>query len=148
MVRNDLITLLTGFGYYVDYVNTRIEGLKKYRHYKHAIVIFDVPALPRFPKRVFRLFRFFSRNPIILIAAKPQEQPLINKYIEERGVFDTIELPLHVNVLAFKLRRLLEHNLLQANNEFMRLLITLILFAIPVWALLMYLIGVKIKALL
>ena len=44
-VRNELVTLLSGYGYFVEYCATRREGIRKFRSHKQSIVILDVNAL-------------------------------------------------------------------------------------------------------
>jgi len=73
-VRNDMIMLLSGCGYFVDYVETRAEGIAKYRNFKHAVVILDVHALPRSPQRLLKLFQMYKKNPIILIVAEKNDE--------------------------------------------------------------------------
>ncbi|MBD3316474.1 MAG: response regulator [Chitinivibrionales bacterium] len=131
-VRSDLVTLLTGYGYFVDYVEDRHEGIAKFKQHKQAVVIIDVPALPQFPESVFREFRVYSRNPIILIAAHKDEQRKVYPYLDE-GAYDIIELPLKADYLHFRLRRLVAHSALEAVSEFRRFLISALLFALPVW---------------
>jgi DNA-binding response OmpR family regulator len=136
-VRNDLVTLLTGYGYFVDYVEDRDEGIAKFRQHKQAVVIIDVPALPRFPESIFREFRVYSRNPIILIAAHKDEERKVYPYLDE-GAYDIIELPLKAEYLHFRLRRLVSHGAMEAVNEFRRLLISALLFGLPIWIALVY----------
>jgi DNA-binding response OmpR family regulator len=131
-VRSDLVTLLTGYGYFVDYVGSRDEGIRKFTQHKHAVVIIDVPALPRFPERMFRVFRVYSRNPIILVAAHRGEERIVYPYLDE-GAYDILELPLQADYLHFRLRRLVAHGELEAVGEFRRLLNAALLFGLPVW---------------
>mgnify|MGYP006293295607 CR=1 FL=1 len=136
-VRSDLVTLLTGYGYFVDYVEDRDEGIAKFRQHKQAVVIIDVPALPRFPESIFREFRAYSRNPIVLIAAHRDEQKKVYPYLDE-GAYDVLELPLKTDYLHFRLRRLVAHSALEAESEFRRLLVSALLFALPIWIGLVY----------
>ncbi len=131
-VRDDLVTLLTGYGYYVDYVQDRSEGISRFRQYKQSIVIVDVPALPRFPQRMFRIFRVYRRNPIVLIAAYQDELERAYSYMQH-GVYDVVQLPLNIEYVDIVLSRLVKHNKLVAQNEFMRILILLTVFVIPLW---------------
>jgi CheY-like chemotaxis protein len=69
LVRNDMIMLLSGCGYFVDYVENRSEGIAKFRNFKHAVVILDVHALPRSPQRLLKLLKMYKKNPITLRVA-------------------------------------------------------------------------------
>ena len=129
---NDLVTLLTGYGYYVDYVYTRKEGIIKYKQYKQAIVIFDAASLPKYPKHLFRIFRFYKNNPKILIAAKSEEEQKIYPFLNN-GVYDIIQVPLRFEYLDFNLRRLVAYDNLTARHEFVTLLIKLIAYSSPLW---------------
>ena len=132
-VRNDLIILLSGCGYFVDYVETRSEGIAKFRNYKHVIVILDVQALPRHPQRMFNLFRIYKKNPIILIAAHRDEEDQVYPFMK-LGIFDILPLPFKVDYLYFVLKRLVEHSRLTAQNAFIKLCLLMILITWPIWA--------------
>lgn len=137
-IRNDLVTLLTGYGYYVDYVNDRRDGLRKYRQHKHAVVIFDVGSLPRYPVRLFRLFMAYHHNPTIMIAATSPEEPGVYKYLD-KGVYDIVQLPLRMDYVHFVLRRMVEHNAIISQTFFYRMMLVVTLLFLPVWLLLVYL---------
>jgi len=138
-LRTDLITLLTGYGYFVDYVEDRKDGLKKFQQYKQLIVIIDIPALPNDPEEMFMEFLAYKKNPIILIAARKEEQEQVKKYLGRKEVYDILELPLNVNTIKITLRRLVGYSQLMARNEFLRILVELIVFFIPLGILLIYL---------
>jgi two-component system response regulator ResD len=131
-VRNDMIMLLTGCGYFVDYVENRSEGIAKFRNFKHAVVILDMHALPRSPQRLLRLFRMYKKNPIILIVAEKNDEPRLYPYMQ-LGIFDIVTLPFHVDYLYFILRRLIDHSRLTASIEFARLLLIMTFITLPIW---------------
>ena len=131
-VQSDLVMLFTGYGYFVDYVKSRSEGISKFRQNKQPIVVIDVPALPRFPDRMFRLFKVYRRNPIILVAAHADEEKRVYRYLN-KGVYDILSLPIKSEMVHHKLRRLVDYNQSKAQNEFMRTLITLTLLITPIW---------------
>jgi len=139
-VCSDLVILLTGYGYFVDYVQNREDGIERFRQHKHAVVIMDVPALPQFPEEVFRAFYVYRRNPIILIAAHRHEQERMVPYLD-KGVFDIIELPLKIEFLHFRLRRLVAHSELQSRKEFLQTLVAMGLILLPVWFLVVYMLA-------
>jgi two-component system response regulator ResD len=132
LVRNDMIMLLSGCGYFVDYVETRSEGIAKFRNFKHAVVILDIHALPRSPQRLLGLFRMYKKNPIILIVAEKENESRLYPYMQ-LGIFDIVTLPFHVDYLYFVLRRLIDHSRLTASNEFARLLLLMIFLTLPIW---------------
>lgn len=129
---NDLVTLLTGYGYYVDYVATRKEGIIKYKQYKQAIIIFDAASLPKYPKHLFKVFSFYSSSPKILIAAKPEEEQQIYPFLDN-GVYDIIQLPLRFEYLDFNIRRLVSYDNLMARHEFLTMLLKLVAYSSPLW---------------
>jgi DNA-binding NtrC family response regulator len=136
-MRNSLVTLLTGYGYFVDYVENRHDGLRKFRENKHAIAIVDVHTLPRVPAHFFRAFRIYKRNPIIVIAANDEEMPRVYPYLC-RDVYDILQLPLKMEYLDFTLKRLVEHNRLMKNNEFLKMLLLMLALIAPIWITLFY----------
>lgn len=129
---NDLVTLLTGYGYYVDYVATRKEGIIKYKQYKQAIVIFDAASLPKYPRHLFKVFNFYSSNPKILIAARPEEEKNIYPFLNN-GVYDIIQLPLRFDYLDFNIRRLVSYDNLMARHEFLTMVLKLVAYSSPLW---------------
>lgn len=129
---NDLVTLLTGYGYYVDYVATRKEGIIKYKQYKQAILIIEAALLPKYPRNLFKIFRFYSSNPKILIAARPEEEQKIYPFLND-GVYDIIQLPLREEYLDFNIRRLVSYDYLCARYEFLKLFMKLVTFSSPLW---------------
>jgi len=136
-VRNDLVTLLTGYGYYVDYESSRQAGIESFQEHKQPIVILDVPALTPSPARVFRLFRVYRRNPVLLIAASKEEEARIYPYMRS-GVYDIVQLPLRTEYLQFILRRLMEHSRLMNQNEFFGYVLAIIIAFAPVWMALLF----------
>jgi two-component system, OmpR family, response regulator ResD len=131
-IRNDMIMLLTGCGYFVDYVENRSEGIAKFRNFKHAVVILDVHALPRSPQHLLELFRMYKKNPIILIVAEKNDEARLYPYMQF-GIFDIVTVPFQVDYLYFVLRRLIDHSRLTASNEFTKLLLLMIIVTLPIW---------------
>jgi DNA-binding response OmpR family regulator len=129
---NDLIALLTGYGYYVDYASTRKEGILKFKQYKQAIVIFEAALLPKFPRHLFRIFRIYTNNPKILIVARHQEEQKIYPYLNN-DVYDIIQVPLRFEYLDFSIRRLVAFDTLSARHEFLIMLMKLVAFSSPLW---------------
>lgn len=142
-ITNDLITLLTGYGYYVDYVASRKEGIIKFKQHKQAIVIFDAASLPRNPKHLFRVFNVYMKNPKILIAARREEEAKIYPYLD-KGVYDIIQIPLRFEYLDFNLRRLVSYDHLTARHEFLKILINTFLLSSPLWVYFIVVMTIKI----
>jgi DNA-binding response OmpR family regulator len=137
---NELVTLLTGYGYYVDYVTTRKEGIIKFGQHKQAIVIIDAASLPRFPNHLFQTFKYYTINPKIMIAATREEEEKIYPYLD-KGVFDIIQVPLRFEYIDFNLSRLVAYDRVSARFSFLKFLIQLLLFAAPIWMLFLMAIG-------
>jgi DNA-binding NtrC family response regulator len=131
-VRNDMVMLLSGCGYFVDYVENLSQGLAKFQNYKHAVVILDVPALPQSPEHLIELFSMFKKNPIILIVAQKDDEALLYPYMQ-LGVFDIVTLPFNVDHLNFVLKRLVNHSRLKASNEFAKMMLLMVFFTLPIW---------------
>ncbi len=137
---NELVTLLTGYGYYVDYVPNRKEGILKFAQHKQAIVIIDAASLPRFPQHLFHMFRYYTLNPKIMIAATREEEENIYPYLD-KGVYDIIQVPLRFEYLDFNLRRLVQYDRVSARFSFLKFLVQLLLFAAPIWVLFLMALG-------
>lgn len=131
-VRESLVTLLTGYGYYVDYEEDREKGLKSFTKYRQAVVIIDLASLPSDPEEMMHLFMMHKKNPIIIIAVESKDENQVFKYLK-KGVYDVLYLPLTINYVEVVLKRLVNHGELIAYNEFIQTLVTLTLLVMPVW---------------
>lgn len=132
ILTNDFITLLTGYGYYVDYVRTLKDGVDKFKQYKQAIVILDAELLPDIPDKTLKIFRFYSVNAKILIATSKEEEQKIYPYLDN-GVYDIIQVPLRFEYLDFNLRRLVNYDMVSARYAFLKLLMQLVFLSSPIW---------------
>jgi DNA-binding NtrC family response regulator len=139
-VRENLVTLLTGYGYYVNYEQDREQGLKSFIKYRQTVVIIDLPSLPSDPEEMMRLFMVNKKKPIIIIAAETKDKKQVFKYLK-KGVYDVLYLPLTMNYLEVVLKRLVTHSELFVYNEFTKTLVTLTLLVMPVWIFCAYLIA-------
>ena len=119
-VRSNIVTLLSGYGYYVDYESKISKGIKRFRQTKHPIAILDVKALPENEDTLLKLFTVYKRNPMILVAAEKKDEHNMIRYLQS-GVYDIIPLPLEVEHLDFVLKRLIDHSQLLFKFEFLKL---------------------------
>lgn len=131
-VQNDLVTLLTGYGYYVDYVVSRTQAVSKFKNYKHSVVILDFKSYISNGKRFFDVLQAYKKNPVVCVTADKDEEPLTYKYLQQ-GLYDIIQLPLKVDYLDFVLRRLIDNSALTVRYEFLKLLIMILFFATPLF---------------
>jgi DNA-binding response OmpR family regulator len=131
-VQNDLVTLLTGYGYYVDYVVNRTQAVAKFKNYKHAVVIIDFKTYINNGKRLFTVLKAIKKNPVVCVTANKDEEPLTYKYLQS-GLYDIIQLPLKVEYLDFVLNRLIDNASTSVNYEFLKLLIMILFYATPLF---------------
>ena len=132
LLSNELVTLLTGYGYYVDYVKTRKEGVISFSQHKQAIVIIDAASLPKYPQHLIQMFRFYTINPKIMIVAKKEEQQKIFPYLDN-GVYDIIDVPLRFEYIDFNLRRLVAYDRVCAQYTFFKILLQFVYLSSPIW---------------
>ena len=137
-LRNELVTLLSGYGYFVEFCQTRLEGVRKFRAHKQPIVILDVPVLRTFPKRLFRLIQMVRRNTIVLIAAHKREEVEAFENLH-LGAYDILNLPLRTDFLKLTLSRALAHHRMMLENIFVKNLVFFGLLMLPIWGMLAYL---------
>lgn len=130
VVRSELVMLLSGYGYYVDYEDNVKDGLKRFIQTKHMIVILDKKALPKDEKNLMSRFTVYQRNPIILVAAQHGDEKDMVRYLKS-GVYDLIHLPLEVERLDFVLQRLVDHSSLNFKYEFLKILVVIAGMTIP-----------------
>lgn len=137
-LRNELVTLLSGYGYFVEFCQNRLEGVCKFRAHKQSIVILDVPVLQKFPQRLLRFFATIRRNTIVLIAAnRKDEVEAVQKL--DLGAYDILHLPLKTDILKATLNRALEHHRLSLENAFVKNVLFFSLLMAPLWLYLAYL---------
>lgn len=137
-LRNELVTLLSGYGYFVEYSHGRLDGVRKFRSHKQSIVILDVPVLRTFPQRLFRFIRMIRKNAIVLIAANHKEEAEAVQRLD-LGAYDILHLPLKTDFLKLTLSRALAHHSLMVENIFVKNVIFFGCLMLPIWSLLAYL---------
>jgi DNA-binding NtrC family response regulator len=138
-LRSELVTLLSGYGYFVEFCSNRKDGIRKFRSHKQPIVILDVPTLRAYSNRLFRFFQMVRRNTIVLIAATKGEEPEAFERLA-LGAFDILNLPLKTDFLKLTLSRAFLHHKLILENIFVKNFIFFSLLMLPIWAYLGYLI--------
>lgn len=139
-VRNEIVTLLSGYGYFVEFCHSRLEGIRRFRSHKQPIVILDVPMLRTFPQRMFRLIKMVRRNTIVLIASQKKEEAEAFQQLQ-LGAYDILNLPLKTEFLQLTLSRALAHHQLQMENIFVKNAVFFGLLMCPVWILLAYILA-------
>ncbi|MFC1586167.1 hypothetical protein ACFL5V_11510 [Fibrobacterota bacterium] len=135
---DDLATLISGYGYFVDRCQDRLEGIKRFRAYKQSIIIIDVPSLRRFSKRIFSLIRMIQHNAIILVAAYKPENRLALEHLK-LGAYDILNLPLKTEFLINTLNRAQSHHKMILENLFVKNILFFGLLMMPLWLLTAYL---------
>ena len=137
-LRSELVTLLSGYGYFVEDSKDRLDGIKKFRSYKQAIIIIDVPSLRRFSKRIFTLIKMIQHNAIILIAAYKPENRVAFEHLK-LGAYDILNLPLKTEFLIHTLKRAQNHHRMMLDNMFIKSTLFFGLLMLPLWLLTAYL---------
>ena len=131
--RNALVTLLSGYGYFVEFCGNRREGVRKFRDHKQGIVILDVPALRFSPERMFKFIRLVCKNTIVLIAAQKQEERNAFQRLH-LGAYDILQLPLKTEFLKLTLSRALDHHRIMLQNSFIKNAVFFTSLMFPIWA--------------
>lgn len=137
-LRNELVTLLSGYGYFVEFCHSRMEGMRKFRAHKQSIVILDMAVLRNFPHRLFRFIRMIRKNTIVLIAAHRKEEAEAVQRLD-LGAYDILHLPLKMDFLKLTLTRALAHHRIIVENLFVKNVMFFGLLMLPIWALLAFL---------
>ncbi len=137
-LRSELVTLLSGYGYFVEDCQDRLEGVRRFRAFKQSIIIVDVPALRRFSKRLFSLVRMIQHNAIVLVAAYKSENQVAFQHLKQ-GAYDILDLPLKTDFLIHTLKRANDHHKIMLENMFVKNVVFFSLLLIPMWMLTLYL---------
>ncbi len=129
---HELVTILSGYGYFVEHVPDRMEGMRRFRAHKQSILIFDVHSLRRFSKRIFAMIKTVQKNAIVLVAANPGEEELAFQQLK-LGAYDILSVPLKMDFLKLTLNRALDHHKLILDNLFARHALFFAGLMLPVW---------------
>lgn len=138
-VRNEIVTLLSGYGYFVEFCQSRGEGIRKFRAHKQPILILDVGILRIFPKRFFDFIQRVRKNTIVLIAAHKKDEADAFEKIR-MGAYDILNLPLRTDFLKLTLKRALAQHALTLENIFVKNILFFGMIFLPLWLFLAYLI--------
>lgn len=134
---DELQVALNGYGYLVEHCRSRVEGIRKFRASRHALVIMDVEAVNGFPERLFRFFRLVRENSIVLVACTPQQSEASRFLLW--GAHDILQLPLKREALNFTLSRTSAYHRELVKSTFYRYAAWFGVAMLPLWALMIYL---------
>lgn len=133
---DELNAALAGYGYLIEHSPTRLEGIRKFRSLRPALVIIDVEAISGFPERLFRFFRLIRDNVIVLVACEPNQADA-SRYLLW-GAQDIIHLPLKHDTLNFTLSRASTFHRDLVRATFYRNAAWFGLAMLPLWGMLLY----------
>ena len=137
-VRHELVTLLSGYGYFVEEGENRQRGVRKFREHKQPIVILDIPMLRMFPKRLFSFFNKVRKNTIVLVAAHKREEDVAFRHLRNLGAYDVLNLPLSTEFLKSTLNRAFTYHRMMIEGVFIKNAVFFGLLMLPIWAALAY----------
>ncbi len=129
-VRSTLVALLTGFEFYVDYVDNIALALAKFKAYRHPVVLLDETLIDGSPRRLVDLFRLVQNDCLIMVIAK-QGGNHEHLFSIDQGLFDVLELPIEAKSLQFRIRRLLSHHQVTSSLNFMRIMALVVVLFLP-----------------
>ena len=120
-VQNTLVSLLSGFEFYVDYVDNVSDALVRFKAYRHPVILLDETLVETSAQRLLDLFRLVQRDCLVMAVVPPGgTQQLLQRV--SVGLFDTVELPIDSADLQFRIRRLLKHHELTSSLNFMKVM--------------------------
>jgi len=129
-VQNTLVSLLTGFEFYVDYANNVSDALTRFKAYRHPVILLDETLVEVSAQRLVDLFRLVQRDCLVMAIAQPGQSHELLHRIDE-GLFDIVELPIQSRDLQFRVRRLLKHHQITSSLNFMRVMALGVLLLLP-----------------
>jgi DNA-binding NtrC family response regulator len=134
---DELSSILSGYGYFVEHCRTRLEGVGKFRSHKQSLVIVDIEAVQGLPERFFRFFRLVRENSIVLVATDSRRRPQASRYLLW-GAHDVLQLPLDRDTLNFTLRRTSTYHRSLVRSTFLKNALYFGLAMLPVWGIFLY----------
>ena len=133
----ELSSILSGYGYFVEHCRTRLEGVRKFRSHKQSLVILDIEAVQGLPERLFRFFRLVRENSIVLVAADGRRQTQASRYLLW-GAHDVLHLPLDRDALNFTLSRTSAYHRSLVRSTFLKNVLYFGAAMLPLWVILLY----------
>jgi DNA-binding NtrC family response regulator len=122
--QKDLVAILTGFGFYIDYQSSLKEAMRSFKTHRHALVFIDEELFPPSVERLFHLFRKIQKRCVIIVL---NTGAVTSRYLNA-GAYDVINKTqdLHSQMAQFN-RVVVNHHMMVRNNL---LQFTLLLFAL------------------
>ncbi len=106
VILDNLATMLTGYDFYVDYLSSMKDGVRKFRAFRHPIVLVDERMIPPTSRRLFATFFKVQENCLILPMIHPENGERVGKYLED-GAYSSLNLPLNAREIHERLERLM-----------------------------------------
>lgn len=121
-VQNVMVALLTGFEFYVDYVDNVNEAVARFKAYRHPVVLLDQTFAVAQVRRLLKLFLLVQRDCLVMAISQP-DQNLEELHRMDPGVFDLVELPVCSHDMQFRVRRLLRHHQTVCTLNFLKMMV-------------------------
>lgn len=127
--QNELVTLMTGYGFYVDYLSTLKDGLRKFKSFRHVIIMLQADELEQNIEKAFRLFNKVQKNVKIVILTNNLE---MSPRFLNAGAFDVISKDQSVAESSAQLSRLVMTYRSMVRYNWMKFTLVLMALAVPV----------------
>ncbi|NLB64079.1 MAG: hypothetical protein GX801_08240 [Fibrobacter sp.] len=134
--REQLMAILSGMGFWIDYETDMKTALEKFKHYRHPVVFVDEEELPKKSARLFSLFYKIQQNVAVVCMVKPERRGLVYTYLAH-GAWDVITIPLRTKEVVPKVRRLLERYELSSTTVYFQYLLLFSWFLFTIWFLIL-----------
>ncbi len=115
--QKNLITLITGYSFYVDYFDGLRDSIRKFRNFRHGVVLIDEDKLPRNVERFLKSFHRVQHRCLLVILSNDLNKK--TRYMNA-GAYDVISKTLNVADNSSEIKRLVssyqmivKHNLLK-----------------------------------
>ncbi len=133
-MRDDLMALLTGMGFYVDYEDTLTKALDRFRNVRHSVVFIDERYTPSNSARLYQAFYRIQTNCIVVALVDYENRAHVFSHLAD-GAWDIMTLPLMHEEVVSKVQRLVKHHQLISSVNFLKHLVLFLLLLFPLLAL-------------
>lgn len=130
VVQNLMVSLLTGFEFYVDYVDNMNDALARFKAYRHPVVLLDQSLNKPSVRRLPGFLHMVQRDCLVVAIAQPGKGLEIMRR-RDVNYFDIVELPVHSYDLQFRIRRLLKHHEAMSSLNFLQMLGLAVIQLVP-----------------
>ena len=129
-VKNQLVTLISGYDYWVDAFEDLPSGYSSFKAYRHQVVMIDEAYLGKGGDQTVDLFKKIQRYCVVL-GLVPAYRPNRVEQLMKSKLYDVVETPVFPEHLHHKIRRVVQFHKIVVLFNYFRFLILFMMLVVP-----------------